>query len=306
MLPINHATRPTLYPKGGPDPRRDTQHERGLVCVAVYERTVHASLERVWENVLDWEHLPWLHGGSFSSIECLEAGRWGWRARVGLQPASASRAILLELVIEPDEPRYVSRTLEGAGAGTEIWTRVDLLSAHETDIRVEFFLAAPAPEQVAALGAVFTSLYSRLWDEDEEMMIARESELQRRVARSTAARGATAAPRSGEASGNVSLGSLGALEASLPLVLEYAGRRFRIVLHDGSLVAHSVVCPHTLGPLADVPVEAGRVVCPWHGYAYDVVTGRECSGRPLRLAPAPRVRVDAEQNVWLEEPTSPR
>jgi hypothetical protein len=28
--------------------------------VATYERTVRASLDRVRENVLDWEHLPWL------------------------------------------------------------------------------------------------------------------------------------------------------------------------------------------------------------------------------------------------------
>jgi hypothetical protein len=52
-----------------------------LTTVATYRRTIGASAERVWENVLDWEHLPWLHSGSFSDIVCNGAGEWGWRAR---------------------------------------------------------------------------------------------------------------------------------------------------------------------------------------------------------------------------------
>ena len=50
-----------------------------LASVATYRRTVAASLERVVENVLDWEHLPWLHRASFSSVELVDAGESGWR-----------------------------------------------------------------------------------------------------------------------------------------------------------------------------------------------------------------------------------
>ena len=38
------------------------------------------SLERLYENALDWEHLPHLHQSSFASITCEAAGPWGWRA----------------------------------------------------------------------------------------------------------------------------------------------------------------------------------------------------------------------------------
>jgi nitrite reductase/ring-hydroxylating ferredoxin subunit len=265
-----------------------------LTRVGVYTREVRASCERVWENVHDWEHLPWLHRGSFSSIECDDSGGWGWSARIGLQPASPEHSILLELRIEPDEPRYVSRTLEGPGAGSEIWTRVDASGEHATRIEVEFWLPqstaggpAAALNETAASGQAFTELYTRLWDEDESMMIAREHELaRRRVAR---------------ASGRepLQLGSLADIEARLPLPVEHGGERFRIVSHEGTLVAHSVVCPHWLGPLHDVPIERGRVVCPWHGYAFDLVTGRECNGRKARLATAPRVSVDPDGQVWL-------
>jgi nitrite reductase (NADH) small subunit len=33
------------------------------------------------------------------------------------------------------------------------------------------------------------------------------------------------------------------------------------------------VCPHEGGPLGEGIVEDGRVVCPWHGYAFDVRSG---------------------------------
>ena len=56
-----------------------------LTEVAVYERSLPVSLERIWENVLDWEHLPWLHRDSFASIEPEQTAPGGWRARIGIR-----------------------------------------------------------------------------------------------------------------------------------------------------------------------------------------------------------------------------
>jgi len=53
-----------------------------------------------------------------------------------------------------------------------------------------------------------------------------------------------------------------------------------------SLVAHSAVCPHWLGPLKE-PVVDGSIRCPWHGYVFDLVDGR-CQSQPaLKLALLP-------------------
>jgi nitrite reductase/ring-hydroxylating ferredoxin subunit len=231
--------------------------------------------------------LPWLHRSGFSSIECVDSGAWGWRARIGLQPAPEGREILLELVIEPDEPRYVSRTLEGSGAGSEIWTRVEERSEHETFVEVEFWLPRVEPGEAEALADLFIKLYTRLWDEDEEMMVVRERELARRRE-----------GRSGDPE-RLLLGSLQEVEGRLPMLADFGGERFRVIEHDGALIAHASVCPHQLGPLDGSPIAEGSVVCPWHGYAFDVVTGRECRGRRLRLALAPRVEVDVHGEVWL-------
>ncbi|MEE9606984.1 MAG: Rieske 2Fe-2S domain-containing protein [Myxococcota bacterium] len=251
----------------------------GLTRVAVYRRGVPASLERVWENVLDWEHLPWLHRGTFSSIECAEAGDWGWRARVGLQPADCGRSALIELRLEPALRRYGVRTLEGTGEGTEIWTRLEPVAAERTDVEVEFLVPGVAPESADALGRAYTGLYTRLWDEDEAMMRRRSLLLVRRGAVAGRSR-------------SLDLGPEDELRARLPVVVEGNGQAFRIVSLNGELVAHATGCPHALGPLDCAELEDGWIRCPWHGYRFDLRTGRCADARRLRLPPAPQVEVD--------------
>lgn len=42
---------------------------------------------------------------------------------------------------------------------------------------------------------------------------------------------------------------------------------------QGTPHAVNNVCPHRGGPLAEGHVEHGRVVCPWHQWEFDLVTG---------------------------------
>ena len=42
--------------------------------VGSYQRRMPVSLDRMYENALDWAHLPFLHQSSFASIE-LKIGR---------------------------------------------------------------------------------------------------------------------------------------------------------------------------------------------------------------------------------------
>lgn len=250
--------------------------------VAVYRRRVCASIERVWENVFDWEHLPWLHDGAFSSIEHEDSGSWGWRAWVGLQPAASGRGNRIELIALREADRYVTRTLDGRGAGTEIWTRL-APRGDVTDIEVEFLVPDVAPERADAIGSAYTKLYAGLWDEDEGMMQERERQL--------ALRAGAALPGPRE----IDLGEDDQVRARAPFSVEVGGRSFRVVEVAGELLAHSTVCPHRLGPLGDIPIEDGCVRCPWHGYRFDVRTGRSSDGRRLRLAPAPRMVRDGRR-----------
>ena len=225
-----------------------------LTRVATYERVIRAPLERVWENVLDWEHLPHLHATSFEYIALDEGGDWGWRT--WSDPEHNSH---VELCVA-DEARYVARSYLGGQQVSEIWTTLER-QGDETAISVEFSLANVAAGDAEALGDMMLSLYTRLWDEDEAMMRERH----RRLGES----------RSGDTS--VRLGSREELVARLrnreQIVFQLRKREYQLRLRGDALITHATICPHLLGPLTDAAVADGRLRCPWHGYEFDLETG---------------------------------
>jgi nitrite reductase/ring-hydroxylating ferredoxin subunit len=92
----------------------------------------------------------------------------------------------------------------------------------------------------------------------------------------------------------VPLGDEASLRRRLPLLIEIAGRLYRILEAGGEIVVHSAVCPHMGGPLGNAPIdEHGCITCPWHGYRFDVRSCRNADGHRLKLVRAPRVEVDA-------------
>lgn len=251
-----------------------------LALAATYRREVAASLARVWENVHDWEHLPWLHGSSFAAVELLGRGPQGWRVRLVAQPGDPTRSQVVELVADEPAQRYRVVTREGPGAGSEIRVQLTPRAPHETGVVVEFHVPAMPPAKLARVGEVYMELYRRLWDEDEAMMVARERACTRAAARPSSVRSVA------------DLGLEADVRARLPLVVELGGERFRLLELDGALLAHATTCPHWLGPLDGAPVNDGCVTCPWHGYRFDVRTGSSVDGRPLRLAAGPSVAVE--------------
>jgi len=254
---------------------------------AVYDRVIGASLARAWENVLDWEHLPHLHSSSFSSLELEEAGSWGWRALTKGLPEDTSPETRVELVVDRENSRYVSRTLEGDLPGMEIWTHFSKLADRETQIRVEFHIPHVDEESAAKLGSIMTGLYDTLWDEDERMMVERQAALD---AKST----------SPDASTTIDLGNAEQLSETLPLTIEIGGKAVNIVKVDGTFHAYGAECPHMLAPLSDVPLDTdGCITCPWHGYRFDIRTKKTTNGQGLTLAPTFKVTVNEHQRVLV-------
>jgi nitrite reductase/ring-hydroxylating ferredoxin subunit len=244
-----------------------------LHLAGTYLRDVAASLARIRENVLDWEHLPALHASSFAACELVDEDPDGWRVR--LTPAGDGAAQTLKLCMAPDTSHYRVTTEAGPGAGSEIRVAVTETAPHATHVRVEYHVPVSDPTVLAMIGKAFVDIYQRLWDEDEAMMQAREAAL-------------APPPR---APGRVDLG----LESDLALPLDFdlGSGRFRLIRHQGALLAHSRVCPHWLGPLDGPPDADGCLTCTWHGYRFDAASGRSADGRALRLAPAPVICIEA-------------
>ena len=67
----------------------------------------------------------------------------------------------------------------------------------------------------------------------------------------------------------------------------------------GRFAACGAVCPHEDGPLADGWIEGDAVVCPWHGFAFDLATGQCRVDEDLAIAVYPVRVVDAAVEVDL-------
>ena len=234
-----------------------------LELVVTCRREVRAGIERIWENVFDWEHLPVLHDMYFDKVELLEIGTEGWRVALTKQPGTPDRRMILELKADRKKHRYRVKITAGDGAGSEIWTMMTPLGPQRTAIEVQYYLPERHAEKRKELAEKYRRSCEQLWDQDEAMMIRREA----MVARATAP--TLPSPASGGGSGRgsstpVSLGLLAGLRQRLPLLVEFDGEEFRIVeLEDESLIAHSTTCPHWLGPLAEAVPKKGVLRCPW-------------------------------------------
>jgi nitrite reductase/ring-hydroxylating ferredoxin subunit len=62
-------------------------------------------------------------------------------------------------------------------------------------------------------------------------------------------------------------------------VVNVGGKNIAVLNADGKFYAVDNTCPHRNGPLGEGETYGTKVVCPWHGYEYDLVTG-ECTDFP--------------------------
>jgi nitrite reductase/ring-hydroxylating ferredoxin subunit len=61
------------------------------------------------------------------------------------------------------------------------------------------------------------------------------------------------------------------------------GRTVAVFNVGGRFHAIDNVCAHQQGPLAEGDVEGCIVTCPWHGWTYDVTTGRSPDDAAARV-----------------------
>jgi nitrite reductase/ring-hydroxylating ferredoxin subunit len=102
----------------------------------------------------------------------------------------------------------------------------------------------------------------------------------------------------------VRVASLAELSASGRLLVRFDGHEVGLLARDGRVLAYENNCPHQGGPVCEgklmprveAVVEADgsvlrerfvrdeiRLVCPWHGYEYDLDSGICIGDRRLRL-----------------------
>lgn len=221
-----------------------------LTEIVNFERTIKANNERVWENVLDWEHLAWLHDTSFDYNELDAAGDWGWRVW-----SDRAHQNHIELCINLKQSTYVARSYLAGEQISEIWTTI-MGSDTETSITVSISAPNVDIKKLPKLNAIYLKLYTKLWDEDEQMMMRRQTKLDDRS--------------HGPAS--INLGAFDALNKRQ--IIKLGRHEWLIRKNDDGINVYAANCPHLLGPLDEGERTNNQVVCPWHGYRFDIASGK--------------------------------
>jgi nitrite reductase/ring-hydroxylating ferredoxin subunit len=76
--------------------------------------------------------------------------------------------------------------------------------------------------------------------------------------------------------------------------VEVEGRAVAIFNVDGTFYAIDGTCLHRGGPVGEGDLEETIVTCPWHGWQYDVMTGRNVMDPDIGL---PQYEVEVENGV---------
>lgn len=66
----------------------------------------------------------------------------------------------------------------------------------------------------------------------------------------------------------------------------------------GQFHAMDGVCPHAGGPLGDGVLTGSTITCPWHGWQFDVTTGKHCLNQRIEHTRYP-VKVEQDE-VFVE------
>ena len=87
-------------------------------------------------------------------------------------------------------------------------------------------------------------------------------------------------------------------------IIEVNGKKVTVARVGNALIACAHKCPHAGGILADGFVDAsGNIVCPLHGYKFDLKNGRNVSGEGYYLKVFPIGERDAGVFIGFEEST---
>ena len=93
--------------------------------------------------------------------------------------------------------------------------------------------------------------------------------------------------------GFVKMATLSELPPGRSKEVEHEGRIYALFNVAGVISAIDGICPHQGGPLADGDLEGSCVTCPWHGWQFDVQTGKTPLGSKIKQA-VYEVKVEGE------------
>ncbi len=82
--------------------------------------------------------------------------------------------------------------------------------------------------------------------------------------------------------------------------MQLNGAAYALCNHAGEIRCFDGICPHAGGPLGDGNIDNGQIVCPWHAWAFDCLSGVNDFDSDIQLKSYPvTVR---EGSIFVELP----
>lgn len=81
-------------------------------------------------------------------------------------------------------------------------------------------------------------------------------------------------------------------------LVEVDGKEIALFKSEGKVYAIYNVCPHAGGPMAEGGINGKLAMCPWHGWEFDVTTGK-CTFNEAIQQPTFKVKEDGE-DIYVE------
>jgi nitrite reductase/ring-hydroxylating ferredoxin subunit len=97
---------------------------------------------------------------------------------------------------------------------------------------------------------------------------------------------------------SVKVATLSEVPAGTARSLEIKGNAIALYNVDGALYATANTCAHRGGPLGEGDLDRTTITCPWHGFQYDVTSGK-CLTNPALGVACYKVQVRG-QDVLVE------
>lgn len=85
----------------------------------------------------------------------------------------------------------------------------------------------------------------------------------------------------------VKVATLSELEEDRGTIVEVNGKCLALFQIEGKVYAIDNACPHAEGPLGEGELEENCVICPWHGWQFDVTTGLSEDDSNLKVGTYP-------------------
>ncbi len=92
----------------------------------------------------------------------------------------------------------------------------------------------------------------------------------------------------------VKLATLDELPVGSAKEIEFEGRVYALFNIDGVISAIDGICPHQGGPLAEGHLQGTTVTCPWHGWQFDVQSGKTPMGPKIKQ-PVYEVKLEGQE-----------